>query len=368
MKGKIFGLLGCFLFLCLFFTAGHGEASWQTEDVDKSGNVGIDPAIAVDIYCVPHISYYDQDNRDLKYAVRNPSWETEIVDSDGDVGEESGIAVDIFGNPHISSNHGASTNILVYATKSVGSWTILNFEQPQNYHVTSTSIDLDNYGYPHIAYNIQENSDDIDLVDYMVRYTYSVGSAWHVENIAPRGQDVFMAIDSAGNTHVSFRVEDQNAGNDVYRLTYAKRVSGAWTITTVDSTTDVGGDTGIAVDYNNNPHIVYRDYGNGAVRYAHYDGTSWNNQVVNAGGGANEGTKIAVDSSGNPHIVYAIDATEQLMYSILSEGSWSTEAIDLMGNPAIAIDLYDKPHVAHNHTWDFEDMLDEEYLRYSVKE
>lgn len=373
MKEKVFSSLCCFLVLCLSFVVAYGDnsnsldVSWQTEDVDKSGNVGIDPAIALDSSSIPHICYYDQDNGDLKYAVRNPSWETEIVDSDGDVGEESGIAVDSSGNPHVSSNHGDLTNILVYATKSGGSWSVQNFEQPENYHVTSTSIGLDSSDNPHIVYNIQENSDDVTLVDYMVRYTYYDGSSWHVENVAARGQDVFMAIDSADNTHVSFRVEDQNDGDNIYRLTYAKRVSGTWIITTVDSSTNVGGDTGIAVDSSNNPHIVYRDYGNATVKYAYYDGTSWSTQNVDANGGANEGTKIAVDSSGNPHIVYAVDSTEQLLYAVLSGGSWSTEVIDLMGNPAIAMDSSDRPHVAHNHTWG-ESSTDEEYLRYSVRE
>lgn len=344
-----------------------GSATWQTEDVDKSGNVGIDPAIALNSSGIPSICYYDQTNRDLKYAVKN-SWETETVDSDGDVGEECGIAIDNSGNPHISSNHGSSTNILVYATKSSGTWSVQNFEQPMDYHVASTSIGLDVGGNPHIAYNIQENLNDAAEVNYKVRYTYYDGSEWHVENIAAQGQDVFMARDSDGNAHISFRVEDLNAGNDVYRITYAKRVSGEWTITTVDNSTNAGGDTGIVVDFNNNPHIVYRDYGNAAVKYAHSSdgGTSWSTQIVSASGGANEGTKIAVDSSGNPHIVYSTDSTETLYYAVLSGGSWSSEAIDTMGNPAIAIDSFNKPHVAHNHTWGGDS--NEEYLRYSVKE
>ncbi len=44
------------------------SANWQTEDVDKSGNVGIDPSIALDSNDSPHVCYYDQTNKDLKYA------------------------------------------------------------------------------------------------------------------------------------------------------------------------------------------------------------------------------------------------------------------------------------------------------------
>lgn len=345
---------------------GNGiSAAWTTEDVDTSGNVGIDPAIAVDGNNTPHICYYDQTSRDLKYAVKN-SWEAEVVDSDGDVGEECGIAVDALGNPHISSNHGSTTNILVYATKSGGSWAVQDFGQPEDYHTTSTSIALDSSGNPHIAYNIQENSDDAAQVDYRVRYTYYDGSAWQVENVARIGQDVFLAIDSDDNSHVSFRVEDQDAGSDIYRITYAKRTSGTWSTETVDSSTDAGGDTGIAVDTSNDPHIVYRDYGNGAVRYAYNDGDGWGTEEVDADAGAQEGTKIAVGSDDLPRIAYSQESTENLIYAVRQDGAWSFETIDKMGNPAIAVDSSNIPHVAHNHTWD--NAADEEYLRYSVRE
>ncbi|MFQ5997486.1 MAG: hypothetical protein ACE5KP_07685 [Dehalococcoidales bacterium] len=334
---------------------------WRTTTVDDEGWVGIDPSIAVDTNGNPHIAYYDQSNRDLKYAYSNgSSWQIETVVSTGDVGEESGIAVDSSGNPHISCNSGDKTNALIYATRSEGSWHIQTFEQPKGYHVVSTSIDLDSRGYPHIIYNIQNG-----YIKSGVRYTYWDGNAWQTENVHANGEDVFMAIDSSDNTHVSFRSENLDEDTNVTRLTYAKRTAGEWSVSIVDGDTRAGGDTGIAVDSDNRPHIVYRDYGNASVKYAYLDGISWRIQVVDANGGGNEGTKIAVDSSNNPHIVYSVEAApghedngedepddeiELLKYAFWDGNAWSYENIAKMGNPAIAIDQQGRVHVAHNRT------------------
>lgn len=387
MKIRIYTIFCLFVFITFVSmgcssSGGDGDddddnddfsSAWTSTDVDTSGNVGIDPAIALDSSGNPHICYYDQTNEDLKYAsLSDGSWVTETVISTGDVGEECGIAVDSSDNPHVSSNNGDTTNALRYATKSGGSWDIETFEQPENYHVTSTSIALDSDGYPHIVYNISSNDDVEDEDDdfYRVRYTYWDGSDWQVENIATNGEDVFLGIDSNDNSHVSLRRENIDEESDVTRLSYAKRTAGTWNVTTIDSDTSAGGDTGLAVDSSNNPHIVYRDYGNSAVRYAYHDGTSWSTQVVAADGGDNEGTKIAIDSNGNPHIVYASDDTERLYYTVLSDGSWSSEIIDRMGNSAIAIDSSDIPHVARTRTWgdDSEYGENAEYLKYSVRE
>jgi len=93
--------------------------NWETITVDESGWVGIDPMIAVDSDNNPHIAYYDQGNRDLKYAYfSDGSWNTEIVDSQGDVGEEPGIDIDSNGIPHISyQDH--TNSALRYATKKI---------------------------------------------------------------------------------------------------------------------------------------------------------------------------------------------------------------------------------------------------------
>ena len=132
----------------------------------------------------------------------------------------------------------------------------------------------------------------------------------------------------------------------------------------VDTSTVVGGDNGIAVDSDGRPHIVYRNYANEAVKYAYWNGSTWETSVVSSSGGANEGTKIAVDSAGIPHIVYETDDTEKLYYAVLDGSQWEIEAITNMGNPSIVVDSQSKPHVAHTYSGGD----DPEILRYSYRE
>ena len=93
MEFKKIVVFGIFIVLiCIYFCGcvqdsdedmdlNNFDGDWETETVDESGWVGIDPMIAVDIEDNPHIAYYDQGNHDLKYAYFDGnSWTVETVD------------------------------------------------------------------------------------------------------------------------------------------------------------------------------------------------------------------------------------------------------------------------------------------------
>ena len=65
--------------------ATKSGGTWTTADVDADGDTdGEWNSIAVDSQNIPHISYYDNSNHDLRYAYRNVSmWQNELVDTDG---------------------------------------------------------------------------------------------------------------------------------------------------------------------------------------------------------------------------------------------------------------------------------------------
>jgi len=125
----------------------------------------------------------------------------------------------------------------------------------------------------------------------------------------------------------------------------------SWTISTMDSTGDVGLHTSIAVDANEKVHISYIDLTNGKLKYMTNVTGSWVTWVVDSANNAKTG--IAVDANGKCHIVYdgtggdlkyATNATTASgISSIVEGGAYS----GFMGGDSIALDSYGKAHISY---------------------
>ena len=71
--------------------------------MERPGEYGYQPSIAVDALGGSHISYYDDSSGDLIFASRNGGlWSYEMVDSSGTVGEWSSLSLDADGDPVVS--------------------------------------------------------------------------------------------------------------------------------------------------------------------------------------------------------------------------------------------------------------------------
>lgn len=322
--------------------------NWETVTVDDSGWVGIDPMIAVDSDNNPHIAYYDQGNRDLKYAYFNgASWVAETVDSDGDVGEEPGIDVDSNGIPHISyQDH--TNSALCYATKENGVWNVTTIDSVSvDIEAMSTSLKVDSNDDIHIAYSFGIH--DIDSFDEDVfRYAFYDGNSWDIEYVRKTGSDVIIDVDSSNNPHISFKGDADNKD----RIMYATKSSGSWNIEVVDINAKAEGDTGIAVQSDGTPHIVYHDFDNGLIKYTTKTESEWTILTVADNQDNQEGVKIDVDSNNVAHVIYSdipknVD-TGYMVYAKKDGSSWIKENVYMMDNPAIVVDFLGTVHIAHN--------------------
>ena len=110
------------VFLIHILVYSYVFGSWGTSTVDSVVGVGKYSSIGVGTSGAVYISYYDNSNRDLKYATTvSGSWATSAVDSVADVGKYSSIAVGTSGAVYISY-YDDTNGDLKYATNVSGSW------------------------------------------------------------------------------------------------------------------------------------------------------------------------------------------------------------------------------------------------------
>jgi hypothetical protein len=95
-------------------------------------------------------------------------------------------------------------------------------------------------------------------------------------------------------------------------LKYASWNGSMWILQNVSLMGYIGG-CSMALDSNNNPHIIYYIAGN--FYYATWNGSAWSIQTIDSGGSY---CSIALDSNNSPHISY-YDATNlDLKYASMS--------------------------------------------------
>ena len=146
---------------------------------------------------------------------------------------------------------------------------------------------------------------------------------WSVQTVHPggdMGKYSSLALDSLGRPHISYFDDSLNA------LRYAAWDGTTWDYHTVDYTPGwgLGKHTSLALDDSDVPHISYMDYAHDDLKYAVRDGLSWDTQTV--GGGGLE-TSIALDADGRPHITHRV-TTNKLMHAGCDGSAWQKEYID----------------------------------------
>ncbi|MDH3346738.1 MAG: BNR repeat-containing protein, partial [Desulfobulbaceae bacterium] len=337
-----------------------GSSSWSITIVDSTGSVGRYSSLVIDYVDHSHISYYDTDNGTIKYAKRvDTTWSTpEVVET---VGSNylfplfTSISVDGTGTAHLIYGKQTGSRILdlqhAYWTGSAWSTTKVDSSQGgMEIGSTGTSIAIDEQGNFHICY--------IDRGNYRgnsaVKYAYGNGTSWTISLIdagTSPATSVYehiapaIAVDGKGRPHVAYAFSENYS---VYALKYAYWNGTSWDIATVDTVS--AADVSIALDSEATPHISYRDRGSNDLRYAYWDGNNWKPDKIYTTGGAGYGSSIAIDSNNNPHISFTKDYNS--LYYAYWDGSWNFLPIAPAegGSTSIVLDSQDKPRISYMNT------------------
>ncbi len=208
------------------------------------------------------------------------------------------------------------------------------------------SLALDSNDNAHMCHVDHQNNyyRNPELVTYLTKN----GSDWKMETVSPPAEAIRMtsgslALDSNNNPHIVFRYERglyYEAG-----LLYATWTGANWSIQTVDSTGNSGV---IAVDSVSNPHIVYVGANSHSVlKYAVWTGQDWNIQTINPAEIVDQpGQSLALDSSSRPHVLYGSGSA--VKYAVFNGSNWKTQtaALNSASFSNVALDTNGYPHFA----------------------
>ena len=275
-----------------------------------------------------HLAYttYTQWAETLVYMnYDGTTWTDTVVSSSAHFGP-IGIAVDSSNNPHISyaangaDQCGAGLRISSYDGSS---WSYTNVDQGANRGCESAIV-IDESDNMYIAYQDRSSSKLKIATDKSGSWdSYLVDTGTSPSNLYP-GYMTSMAMDGQGQFHIAHQ------DNKEYDLRYSTGAPNSqWTTTIVDATGHTGRDPSIAVDANDQPHIVYHTWSGQNLKYATINPTTsnWAVSTLANSGDVGEGNSIFIDESGVMHVPFNDDASDVLKYATKSTGLSQTMEI-----------------------------------------
>ncbi len=290
--------------------AWYDGSAWQTTTVGWIGSWGGWNSLAILPSGYPAISYQVTPSphvRRLEYAWYDGSvWQTTIVDSGGSVGAFNSLAILPSGQPAIS--YLDETNYDLKYAELVGSdpcdpndWQRIVVDSGGTVGAFNSLAILPS-GQPAISY--------LDETNYDLKYAELVGSDPCDPNDWQRivvdsndGRYTSLAILPSGYPAISY----YDAYQDV--LKYAWYDGSTWQTTIVDSVGNISGDNSLAILPSGHPAVSYRYRGNNAsdLKYAWYNGSVWQTTIVDIGGDVGKYNSLAIVPSGQSVISYYDD-------------------------------------------------------------
>lgn len=256
------------------------------------------------------------------------TWQIQTVDPGGG-GKFANLLTDKFGNVHASYSSDV-LHQLKYAfwDHSLNKWFTMVVDRRCSGFV---SMALDSQQHPHLSY--------LDYGSNALKYAYWDGAVWHSQllNIYSKSIEFYTSITLDAADHPMITYYDVATPGDevVIRLRMIRFTGQFWQTETVDSTMGSGKFNSLASNAGRNLQVAYANvhYETQSVRYARWNGKSWDVQIVenapeNPDGITFFSVRAVIDEAGNPHIAYTDRSKRCVKYATLRDGKWHREVVD----------------------------------------
>lgn len=320
---------------------------WQTEPIDRAGDVGHFASLAIDSGERVHVAYFDATNGNLKYASEVAgNWDIEIVDSEEEVGVCTSLALDDSDHPHIAygrnspqgEDHSAVTTLIAqrYATKTSAGWQLESFDPPPplagpyRYECLTSSLALGNDSDPRVGYVRAYWGPPKSTM--AINYAERVGAVWQVEELARVGSytwgDISVAVGSDDRTQAAMAGGHFGSPRELHHG-WLQAGTWQWQLLAVHESSF---SAVLQLNQTNQAQIAYARYGN-ALFYAWQVDTRWYSETIAAGDFAL--TDMALKSDGSPCVVYRSESGDDtLRYACRNGSSWQSEIVTGSGADA----------------------------------
>ena len=208
------------------------------------------------------------------------------------------------------------------------------------------SLAVDSSGTPHIAFMAE-------AMPGFIKHAVLIGpSEWRISTV-DTGYfygPLDIKVDEAGVPSVVWHDHDNEDG------AFAKLSGDKWDVSRIRNSGHDGWDISVALDSNGDPHVASIDPaqfgGRSGFEYAVFDGQNWTVEEVGSGPLPYEfGTGLAIDSQDRPHVVWFDAQSEGLKYAVRESGSWNISDVDTQGDVGryanLALDQQDNPVVSY---------------------